>query len=168
MGVEKSSKMMSGDTLLVGLVKSSSKMMSGDTLLSLSMSDSYEPAPVSLYLAELQSLQGPFNLNAKLGDSSCGSLVEKKSRCEVVNDTRNSISAIADDKVNAACSHANPCPRVIVGANFPTHQNIAQSCPFPQSQNCAAIPDWHTELILATQTLQAFSMVDRGELDWDD
>ena len=44
-----------------------------------------------------------------------------------------------------------------------TYLDRSKSCP-------ASFPhlDWHSELILATQTLDAFSMVDRGELSWDD
>ncbi len=146
-------------------------MMSGSSLLSLSMSDSYEPAPVSSYLEELQSLQSPINRTGKLGEQFCSSFVVQDSRNELGNDTRNSASTRVDGKANETHSNPSPCPDVTVEGSCPSgHQSIArsQSCPIPCSLLSASMLDWHSELILATQTLQAFSMVDRGQLDWDD
>jgi hypothetical protein len=145
------------------------EMMSGNSLLSLSMSDSFEPAPVSSYLEELQSLPSPINRNGKLGDQRGGSFIAKESRHDAPQEDVKRNSASVDDKVLIEKCRSNPCTDMVVEGNFQSgHQSIvrSQSCPVPQK--CAALLDWHSELIVATQTLQAFSMVDRGELDWDD
>jgi hypothetical protein len=107
------------------------------------MADStYDPSPVSLYFEELSSLQ---------------SQIDRK-----VKSSSNSTSMVANYQDNTAQYHVKSCADSMAEMNFPATDQISIS------RSKSNELDWHSELILATQTLDAFCIVDRGQLDSDD